>query len=585
MRWTSIYLTIVSNLIFFLSIKSIAQTPTWQGAGQVGGLNNENSVAIATDPISGSVYTTGMFFGTGDFDPSPNIYNLNSVGGDDIFIVKTDADCKFLWARSFGGVLSDVCAAMAIDPTGSGNVYLTGYFQGTVDFDPGPDTFNLSSKANADVFILALNGDGNFLWAHAIGGSGNDNGRAIKVSPTSNGNIYVVGAFQNTVDFDPGTEEANLKSNGSYDMFLLCLDYNGIYIWVKSIGGPGQDFGTSLAIDPTGDMDIVLLGGFGGTVDFGLGAGMGKVTSVGPQDIFIMRFTKNGDPVWLKTLGGLTHEYGTSLTIDPKNKQDICISGFFQGSVDFDPGPEIQNRTSNGNQDLFILKLDHLGGFKWIYTVGGIGVESSNSVAIDPSGSGDLFSTGYFQQSVDFDAGPDSFKISSAGSYDMFVIKLDSMGNYNWVKSIGGTSLETGSSIAVGNLSEVYVCGDFYSTPIAFDTLILYNTNSLASTSDVFIAKLNKSMPSEIADFDVSQINLYPNPASNLVHIKLSDSFTGPFDLKISDSKGNIIYSKNNIKDNSKKISIDISNLHQAIYFVEINTLKARMYSKFIKTY
>jgi hypothetical protein len=499
------------------------------------------------------------------------INTLTSEGGDDIFILKLDADCKFIWARSIGGSLSDVCGAMDIDQSGSGTVYITGFFHGLADFDPGTDTFYMQSKANADLFILALNKSGEFIWARSVGGSGNENGRAIKTSLNSNGNIYISGAFQNTVDFDPGPEEAFLKSNGSYDMFLLCLDLDGHYKWVRSFGGTGQDFGTALAIASGASEELLLVGGFSGTVDFATRVGSEKKTSLGPQDIFISRYHSNGDLLWTKTLGGLTSEYATSLTMDPKNSNDICIAGFFQGNVDFDPGTGVFNKTSNGSQDLFLLSLDDSGLFKWVYTAGGAGLESVASIGVDPSGNGDVYGTGYFQQIVNFNPGPDSLKLISAGSYDMFLLKLDSTGKFQWVKSAGGSSLETGSSLNIGKNSEVYVCGDFYSSPVTFDSLTVTNTNSASSTSDIFIAALNKPNILNFATPIFSNIEIYPVPASDVLHINFKDDYS---DLKalsvhVYDYNGKI---KQNftLDTSSKNVKIDISRLLSGFYILEI---------------
>ncbi len=562
--------------------QTIGQELNWNWVGNIGGLNNEYSVTVVTDPFDGSIYATGMFTGSVDLDPGATNFMVDSKGGDDIFLIKMDKNCNFLWAKTIGGTLSEVCGSMTISGFENGNVYLTGYYHGTVDFDPGPDSFFLSSKANADLFILALNKMGEFLWAHSIGGSGNDNGRAIKVAPIKNGDIYVSGAYQSTVDFDPLVPEANLKSAGSYDMFLLCLDYGGNFKWVRSIGGISQDFGTSIIINPSDNHDIFVLGGFSGTVDFSLMAGTTKISSFGPQDIFLAKFNTTGEILWVKTIGGLTSEYGTSIAIDIKSK-DLCLSGFFQGTVDFDPGTGIYTKTSTGNQDLFILKLTSEGNFKWVYTAGGPGVESSNSVDIDNSGSGDIFSTGYFQQFVNFKVGQDSVKLNSAGSYDMYLLKLDSSGIFQWVKSSGGVSLETGASVTIGLDSEIVICGDFYSTPLKFDSIIIYNTNSASNTSDIFIAKINASEPTKIKEYSESQIEIYPIPAMTKITFDCNNAGQNCLSLIIYDMNGKLIW-QTIIPENSNSLNIDIENFKPAMYFLEVNTPKGKMYRKFIKS-
>ncbi|MCB9335951.1 MAG: SBBP repeat-containing protein, partial [Flavobacteriales bacterium] len=168
-------------------------------AKSFGGSYNDYGRSITVD-VSGNVYTTGYFIGTGDFDPGADTTNLTSSGGYDIFIQKLDASGNFLWAKSFGGNSEDRGESTTIDD--SGNVYTTGYFHNTADFDPGADTANLTSAGFRDIFVQKLDASGNFLWAKSFGGNSNDYGRSITVD--ASGNVYITGTFEESVDFDPG---------------------------------------------------------------------------------------------------------------------------------------------------------------------------------------------------------------------------------------------------------------------------------------------------------------------------------------------------------------------------------------------
>src|SRR5690606_25371176 len=126
-----------------------------------------------------------------------------------------------------------------------GNVYTTGYFVGTVDFDPGAGTVNLTSQGGSDIFIQKLDALGDLVWAKSVGGTGNDNGRSIAVD--AQGNVYTTGDFRGIVDFDPGAGTADLTSQGEYDVFIQKLDALGDLIWAKSVGETSYDYGYSIA--------------------------------------------------------------------------------------------------------------------------------------------------------------------------------------------------------------------------------------------------------------------------------------------------------------------------------------------------
>lgn len=127
----------------------------------------------------------------------------------------------FQWAKHIGGTGDDQGASIALDI--DGNVYTTGYFNGTVDFDPGPETFELTSvSSNSDIFISKLDVDGNFVWAKTFGSNGIDQGFSITTDDA--GNVYITGAYRFTTDFDPGAGVFNLSTTlNGVNIFILKL--------------------------------------------------------------------------------------------------------------------------------------------------------------------------------------------------------------------------------------------------------------------------------------------------------------------------------------------------------------------------
>jgi hypothetical protein len=122
-------------------------------AKRLGGANAEGVRDIGVD-ANGNVFTTGLFVNTGDFDPGPATFDLtSSVASADIFISKLNTDGDFVWAIKLGSVDIDNGLALSLDATG--NVYATGFFQGNVDFDPGPAVFNYVVSTRT-AYILKL---------------------------------------------------------------------------------------------------------------------------------------------------------------------------------------------------------------------------------------------------------------------------------------------------------------------------------------------------------------------------------------------------------------------------------------------
>ena len=173
-------------LLFIISLlgsKLGAQNNSFQWAKSIGGISYDYAVATSVDSL-GNVYAIGTFQGIVDFDPGVGIYNLSSLGAEDLFILKLDMNGNFLWAKSFGSTLTDNISEIILDRFG--NIYTTGFFQSTVDFDPGAGTYTLSSSGSADAFILKLDPSGSFLWADKVGGSTYQAGNRIELDKWDN---------------------------------------------------------------------------------------------------------------------------------------------------------------------------------------------------------------------------------------------------------------------------------------------------------------------------------------------------------------------------------------------------------------
>jgi hypothetical protein len=363
----------------------------------------------------------------------------------------------FNWAKSMsGGASSDDGRSIAVDTFG--NVYTTGAFGGTADFDPGSGTFNLTASGNDNVFISKLNASGNFVWAKKISSTIYSQAKSIQVD--ASGNLYITGIFMGTADFDPGSGSFNLSSSsGLYDVFILKLNASGNFVWAKNIGGNSQNYAYSVAVNTKGD--VYTTGNFSGRSDFNPGAGVFNLTAVG-YDIFILKLDSSGNFTWAKNMGRKSNNYsfnvGSSIALDKSG--NVYATGTFQSIVDFDPGSGTANLVSaDSSEDVFIAKFDASGNFIWAKNLSGNGSDNGLSIALDVSGN--VYTTGNFMDTVDFDPGSGMVKLISAGNYDVFISKLDSAGNFVWARSFGGKSADLANAIALDLSGNIYTTGLF----------------------------------------------------------------------------------------------------------------------------
>jgi hypothetical protein len=326
------------------------------------------------------------------------------------------------------------------------------------------------------------------VWAKQLGGTNpNLQQMATSVAVDGMGNVYTTGYFMGTVDFDPGAGVVNLTSTGSNDVYVSKFNAGGNFIWAKQLSGSGDDRGTSVVVDGSGN--VYTTGYFETTVDFDPGAGVFKLTSAGYEDMFVTKLDAAGNLVWAKQVSGISHDGGNSVVVDGAG--NVYTTGYFLGTTDFDPGAGVFKLTSGGDTDLFVSKLDANGNFVWAKGVGGTSGDQGTSVTVD--GMGNVYITGYFEGTVDFDPDAGVVKLTSAGqNTDIFVSKFNPGGNFVWAKQLGGTFHDGGTSIAVDKMGNVYTTGYFEDTG-DFDpgAGVFKLTSAPGAYSDMFVSKLD----------------------------------------------------------------------------------------------
>ncbi len=478
------YRLLIFTFLIFGKVHSQEAVFDWAGSIGSGSLDRVQDMTV--DEF-GNTYITGSFQNTIDFDPGVGVNELTAIA-DDIYIAKYNILGELEWCTSFGS--SSLCVAYSVCAK-DGFVYITGGFAEMVDFDPGPGVFELDAGTNADIFVLKLDADGNFEWANANGDALPDTGRAITVDEI--GNIYAVGIYEGTVDFDPGVGVFDITSAGDRDVFIQKLNSDGDLIWVKSIGGTAEEKVWSVEVDASSN--VYVGGNYAGTCDFDPGVPTYPFTALGFWDDFILKLDADGDFVWAGTFGGEAGDTYERMDLDSDG--NIYSIGSVTLTMDIEPGPGVTELTSSGSTDFFIQKLDMDGNLLWAKQIGGTEQDRGYDLKLDASNN--IYVTGLFAGTVDFDPNAGVTNLTSEGSADIFIQKLDQDGNFIWAQTMGGTDIDQGFAIDVDPESNVYVAGN-YKLTVDFDPGAgEFNLESIGN-ADIYFLKLNACSPSATTD-------------------------------------------------------------------------------------
>ncbi|GAJ15526.1 unnamed protein product, partial [marine sediment metagenome] len=246
-------------------------------------------------------------------------------------------------------------------------------------------------------------------------------------------NLYTGGSFRGETDFDPGT--GTDIHTGIITAYISKFNSNGDYQWVRVWGDDGHSGVSGIAFSSSGF--ICVGGGYEGTMDFDPGAGVDIHTPNGGYDLYVTLFDLDGNHLWTRAWGGDKSDSNCDVTID--NSDSIIASGYFQSTVDFDPGTGVDNHTSNGFYEAYIVKFDSNGFFVWAKSWGGDRDDKGYDVCTDNSDN--ILVSGIFghmtMDSVDLDPGPGVDAHISVGSSDVSVSKFDTNGDLIWARSFG----------------------------------------------------------------------------------------------------------------------------------------------------
>ncbi len=446
----------------------------------------------------GNIYIASVFNGTVDFDPSGGTDNIASGGTTNAFLSKYSADGTYQWTKTWGGATEVRAYGITIDSVD--NIFVMGLFRDTPDFDPGAGTASVTAVNGLDVYVSKFDSDGNFLWVRGWGTTGTDNLLWDMKTDDAN-NIYAASYFSGTIDFDGGVGTTNATSAGNTDAYLIKYDADGIFQWVKTWGGTDVD--TSYALDIADDGGIYTTGIFGSTADFDPSVGTNNVTSAGSYDPYLLKLDSDGIFQWVKTWGGTGFDSGN--LIDRDSDGNVYVEGQFNGTADLDPGAGTTNVTSNGGGDIFISQLTSDGTFQWGKAWGGTASEITSSLKIFAE---EVVVSGYFTGTVDFDpSGSTNSKVSNGGR-DVYMSTLGTDGTYYRTDTFGGTLDDwvdtTGTTRNVNpDLNKLLFHGFYKSAPADFDpsgAQVQYSSNGTSEyliSFDLIEPEITQSSPSK----------------------------------------------------------------------------------------
>lgn len=561
----------ISTLIFLFSVLNLnSQEIGFNWVNQIEGSYNE----IITSQIdeNNNIYVSGVFNG-GLFDDVNGSITFNGITNNSItflemdgaFLAKYSNLGELEWAipiyELFAGAVINIFS-LKIDS--NGNLYVAGRYSGTIVFDYDAQNIELSSTDSSyDSFIAKFDNDGNFLWVEEIKGNNNDNIVSLSISE-DNLSIYATGNFNQNAIFGDGSTQLN--SNGFSDVFIAKYNSTGEHQWAKGFGGSTFDY--AMEILTTINNDFYALGSFSGSINIGNDTNPFPLTSNAFRDNYIVKFNQDGEPLWAKQIeNDVEIEEGI---ID--NNGNILIVGSFSGNQDFDPDTTVYEIQSNGNQnDAFLLKLNPNGNFEWVTSFGGDNSDLGKSLAIDEDEN--IFIGGIYSGTFDYSIGTEVFNVSSSdGSYDCYILKLDSSGSPTNLITFGGEDTDYLNAIETKNNS-LYAFGRFRET-VDFDptdnVFTITNSNSdsnsyiLSLISDTSLSVLNNS-------FVEKEIRVYPNPTNNLLNVVFDEQNYGfPIRIILRNSLGQVVQNQllnDSFMNPNYLISVDGNS---GIYFLEL---------------
>lgn len=371
-----------------------------------------------------------------------------------------------------------------------GNVLVSGTFYHTLDCDPGPDQYNLSTSSQSSIscsFIQKVNGRGELLWAKPW--CSNDRIIFYGLTTDADGNILATGMFEGTVDFDPGNSVYNLTSLYYSDIFIMKLDKFGNFQWVVGMGCNTFDSGDQIKVDAFGN--VYVSGFFDNTVDFDPGNGTIIMSPYRNQQCFLLKMSTAGTVLWARRMAG---DFKVKSEIELDAQSNIYFCSQFSDTVIVNGNDTL---VSNGHTDISIEKLDSDGNLIWVKSIGGQGTENLLDLALDASQN--IYLSGTFNDTVDVDPNPQTSHELVSNSYECFLLKLRNNADFVTVKTFSGNEKLGLKSTCINQQQRLFVAAQ-YTYPVTVNFSIDSNVVFVPQgSSDVLMIQMDTSLNVEKA--------------------------------------------------------------------------------------
>jgi len=562
--------TIFTFLSTLLISISFGQTLDW--VNNFGGKEWDTGRGVAIDQ-SGNTYTIGAFKDTVHFVTSTINETFVSNGGNDIFIQKYNSSGELQWVKHIGGNDQDAANGIAVD--NNNNVIIVGEFTSTVDFDPGSATNNITSTTLSgffDAFVLKLNTNGDFVWVKIFEGTSSASGASVVTD--NNNNIYTLGYYFETFDFDPNAGTSNLTSILYRDIFISKLTEDGDYVWAETEGGSNYERPKEIKIK---DNFLYICGEFHDVADLDPTSGIQNFTSNGGYDMFVQKIDLDGNFLWANALGTASDiDWAESLSIDGAG--NVYLAGGFADTLDFNPTGGGAIEISAGSSDSFIAKYDSNGNFVWVKTMQGPAFDQVMSINV--SDVGDIYITGMFTDSADFDPSSVELWAYTDDYEDIFIEKLTTDGDFVWLRTFGGNYTDFVLDAVLDNSQNLYLAG-FTRNTVDFDPNAgVVEYTSVTPKADYFLMKFAVyTVGINDNNKDVNSTNVFPNPTNGNFNVNLNKNLPQS-QIQIFDLTGKVIFENTYKNQSSIQVNLDVPN---GVYFVKVITNEGQSITKLIK--
>lgn len=476
-------INLIIAMILFIAIPNISQVPDFSLSKSFGGLFKEYGNALTTDS-AGNIYMTGE-----TFSPSVNFGNgiilsapgLTGTGNCEFFLTKFDEFGNAIWSKKGGGSLTDRGYGIVIDNTG--NLIVTGHYFGTATFD----TVTRTSTGNLDVFTAKYDTSGNILWFREGKDIAQSSARGIAYD--NNGNTVVIGYYGSSTGPTITFDNIVLTTAGQRDIFLVKYNSEGIIQWAVSAGGieTGEE-GKDVTCDAAGN--IYVTGVFTDTTSIGSvtlnGNGLGE--------IFIAKYTPQGELAWARSAGGPKADAGYSISLDGKG--NLYVGGNIDSVATFGSTTIFADSLA----DAFVAQYDTSGNFKWVI-VGG-GQENDNCSEVIADAEGNCIAFGNFRSTPLAGAkfGNTVLTSTSTGYDDVFFMKVSASSEILWIKQAGGDDLDRITAAKLNAKGNILTTG-------YYKRYLKIGSDSLVSVGneDIFLSQIgNNVVPVELASFSAN---------------------------------------------------------------------------------